>query len=101
REIGPADAAAGEPKPVERLRRGHLVDEVQVDEEQRRRFRLVAHDVRVPDALEHRLPHEVPIVADATRGGRGSSNPARYISGAGSPALIDQAPLPLPQEEGA
>ena len=34
RQIRSADAAAGEPQPVERLRAGHLVDEVQVDVDQ-------------------------------------------------------------------
>jgi len=33
-EVGPAHGAAGEAQPVEGLRRGHLVHQVQVDEEQ-------------------------------------------------------------------
>ena len=36
REIRPAHAATGEPQPVERLRRRHLVDQVQIDVEKRR-----------------------------------------------------------------
>ena len=52
REVGPAHAATGEPQALERLRRGDLVDEVQVDVEQRRLTRLVADDVLVPDLLE-------------------------------------------------
>ena len=33
--VRPADFAAGQPQPVERLRRGDLVDQVQVDVEER------------------------------------------------------------------
>ena len=44
--------AAREPQPLERLRRGDLVHEVQVDVEQRRLTRLVADDVPVPDLVE-------------------------------------------------
>ena len=36
RAVGPAHLAAREPQPLERLRGGHLVDEVEVDVEQRR-----------------------------------------------------------------
>ena len=41
-------------EPGERLRRGHLVDEVQIDVEDRRAARLLGDDVRVPDLLEQR-----------------------------------------------
>ena len=50
RLVGPADRAALEPQPVEGLRRGDLVDEVQVDVDQ-----PVADLVRVPDLVEQRL----------------------------------------------
>ena len=48
--VGAADPAALEPQPVERLRRGHLVDEVQVDVDQ-----PVGDLVGVPDLVEHGL----------------------------------------------
>ena len=47
-----AHAAALEPQPVERLRRGDLVDEVQVDVDQ-----PVRDLVGVPDLVEHRACH--------------------------------------------
>ena len=52
RQVGPPHAPAGEPQPLERLRRGDLVHEVQVDVEQRRLTGLVADDVPVPDLVE-------------------------------------------------
>ena len=39
---------------VERLRRSHLVHQMQVDVEQRRLARLLVDNVRVPYLLEHR-----------------------------------------------
>ena len=45
--------AAGEPQPVEGLRAGDLVDQVQVDVQQVRSGHLVG----LPDLLEHRLWH--------------------------------------------
>ena len=63
-EIGAPHAPPVEPQPVERLRRGHLVDQVQVDVEQRRLAGLLADDVRVPDLLEQRLaPSDVSTAA--------------------------------------
>ena len=52
---GPAHLAAGEPQALERLRRGDLVDEVQVDVEQRGPALALGrpHLVRLPDLLEH------------------------------------------------
>jgi hypothetical protein len=50
RAVGPAHRAAGQAQPVERLRAGHLVDEVQVDVEQAGR-----HLVGLPDLVEQRL----------------------------------------------
>ena len=52
RAVGPADAAAGEAQAVEGLRRGDLVDEVQVDVEQ-----ALGHLVGVPDLVEQRAGH--------------------------------------------
>ena len=61
RAVGPAHLAAGEPQPLERLRRGDLVDEVQVDVEQRGAALALGrpHLVRLPDLLEHGLGHQL------------------------------------------
>ena len=48
REIGPAHRPPGQAQAVERLRAGHLMDEVQVDIEQIRLAVGLAHDVCVP-----------------------------------------------------
>ena len=47
-QVGPADAAAGQPQAVEGLRRGHLVDQVQVDVQQVGFVGGLADDVPVP-----------------------------------------------------
>ena len=57
RELGPAHGAARQPEALEGLRRGDLVDEVEIDVEKRRPIRLLPHDVRVPHLLEERLRH--------------------------------------------
>ena len=57
RQVGPPDLAAGQPQALERLRPGDLVDEVQVDVEQRGLALLLEDDVAVPDLLEQRLRH--------------------------------------------
>ena len=54
-ELGTPHAATGEPQAVERLRAGHLVDEVQVDVEQVGFAGRRAHDVAVPDLLRQCL----------------------------------------------
>jgi hypothetical protein len=55
REVGPAHAAPGQAQGLERLRRGHLVNQVQVDVEQRRLVGRLHDDVTGPDAVEQRL----------------------------------------------
>jgi hypothetical protein len=55
--VGPADLEAAVPEPLERLGRGHLVDQVQVDVEDGRAVGLRDDDVLVPDLLEERLGH--------------------------------------------
>ena len=62
---GPADLPAGQAQPVEGLRRRDLVDEVQVDEEDRGARRVGrADDVVVPHLLEQRSPaHQTPPAA--------------------------------------
>ncbi len=70
RAVGAADAAAGEPQPLERLRARDLVDEVEVDEEQ-----VVADHVLVPDLLVQGLR---PITTSSGRRRRRTgSRPAR------------------------
>ena len=51
RQVGTADPAPGQAQPVERLRAGHLVQQVQVDEEQVRLAVGGADHVCVPDLL--------------------------------------------------
>ena len=51
RSLGPPDLSPGQPKPLERLRRSHLVDIVPVDIEDRVSVRLFVHDVGLPDLL--------------------------------------------------
>ena len=52
--LGPANLAAGKPQPLERLRAGHFVDQLEIDVENRLFPRLGVDDVVVPDLLEHR-----------------------------------------------
>ena len=54
RQVGAADLAAVQAQALERLRRRDLVDEVQVDVEERRLAGLLAYDVVLPDFLEQR-----------------------------------------------
>jgi hypothetical protein len=55
REVGTAHRAASQPQRLERLRAGDLVDEVQIDVEQRGLARPLLDDVRLPDLLEQGL----------------------------------------------
>jgi hypothetical protein len=57
RQIGAPHPSAREPEPFERLRRGHLVDQVQVDVEQGGLAALLVDDVALPDPVEQRLRH--------------------------------------------
>ena len=57
REVGAAHGAAGETQPVERLRRRDLVDQVEVDVEERRLARRLVDHVALPDPVEQRLRH--------------------------------------------
>ena len=50
-EVGPPHGATGQAQPVEGLRRGHLVDEVEVDVEQVGLAGRGVDDVAVPDLL--------------------------------------------------
>jgi hypothetical protein len=51
REIGPAHRAPGDAKPLERLRAGHLMDEVAIDIDQAGAVIAPRDDMRVPDFL--------------------------------------------------
>ena len=68
RAVGAADLPAGEPQPVEGLRRGDLVDEVEVDVDQ-----PLADLVGVPDLVEQRLgiAHQ-PLLSPAATTARNS-----------------------------
>ena len=71
RPVGPADLAPLEPQPVERLRRGDLVDEVQVDVDQ-----PLGDLVGLPDLVEHGPRHRLSSSA-ARRRPRPGTRPAR------------------------
>ena len=58
RQVGAADRAVGEAQAVEGLRRGHLVEEVEVDVEQVGLSRGAPDDVLVPDLLGQGLAHD-------------------------------------------
>ena len=51
REVGATHAAAGEPEGFERLRAGHLMDEMEIDVEEIRLAGRSMHDVALPDLL--------------------------------------------------
>jgi hypothetical protein len=55
--VRPAHTAAREPEPFECLRRGDLVDEMEVDVEQGRLLALLADEMALPDAVEKGLRH--------------------------------------------
>ena len=67
-EVGAADRPAGEAEPLERLRTGDLVDEVEVDVEQVGLTRRRPHDVLVPDLLGNRPAHDHPPRAPLSNG---------------------------------
>ena len=54
-EVGPADLATVEPQAVERLRRGHLVDEVEIDIEEVWLALSSAHDMAFPHLVRQGL----------------------------------------------
>ena len=57
RQVRTPHGPAREPQALERLRRRHLVDEVQVDEEERRLAGLFPDDVALPRPVEERARH--------------------------------------------
>ena len=58
-QVGPPQLAARQPEAVEGLRRGDLVDEMEVDEEQRGLAGRLRDDVALPDLVEEGLGHRV------------------------------------------
>src|SRR5581483_4299507 len=68
RQLRPAHRAPGEAQRLERLRRGDLVDEVQVDVEEVGQALGRAHHMCVPDLLEERAAH-APTLAHNRRNG--------------------------------
>ncbi len=56
RQVRSPDPAPGQPEPVERLRAGHLMDQVAVDVQERRLLRRGDH-MAIPDFLEQGLRH--------------------------------------------
>ena len=54
-QVGPADLEAAGGQPGERLGRGHLVDEVEVDVQHGRQAGKLRHHVAVPDLVESRV----------------------------------------------
>src|SRR5215216_184485 len=58
-QFWPAHRATGRAQTVESLRRRDLVHEVQVDVEQRRLVRRLAHGVRVPNLFEECPWHKI------------------------------------------
>ena len=87
-ELGSADVPSGQAQPVERLRAGDLVDEVEVDVEQVRLAGRRAHDVAVPDLLRQRLGWHV-----SHSGWAAPQTPYARIVTATSEIVVD-APLP-------
>ena len=76
RAVGPPHGPAGYGEALERLRRGHLVDEVQVDVEEVVAVATRLHDVLVPDLVVHGArPHgeEAAARGGAARGAERSS----------------------------
>ena len=57
--VGTTYGPTGQPQPLERLRRGDLVDQVEVDEEEVRLPRRAPDDVLVPDFLAQGPAHDL------------------------------------------
>ncbi len=93
REVGPAHAPAGEPEPLECLRRRDLVDQVQVDEQQGGLALGLGHEVPLPDLLEQRLAH--------TASSCSTPRPSRRRSPTTSPTTIRSSGHPLRDNERA
>ncbi len=66
-QVGAPHLAAGRPQPVERLRAGHLVQQVKVDIEQVGLALRAAHHVGVPDFLGERTAHHALSLQVASR----------------------------------
>src|SRR5262249_48829172 len=67
RQVGPADRPARHPEPVERLRAGHLVHQVEVDIQQVGLAVGAAHHMGVPDLARQRASHHSSPLSDGAR----------------------------------
>ena len=67
RQLGPPNSAAVQAERLERLRARHLVHEMQVDVEQRRRAVLLGDEVRVPDLAKQRAHRSRSAAYDPNR----------------------------------
>src|SRR5439155_1603211 len=76
RQVRPADASVTEPQALERLRRRHLVNEVEVDIEQVRFALTGGHHMVIPDLRRHRPSHYLLSARARTRSARSRSRRA-------------------------
>jgi hypothetical protein len=93
--IGSAHPATGEPKTLERLRGGHLMNEVAVDVEDACAVLQTLDHVAVPYFVEQRFRHFVPLIF--------SPSPCGTGSGGGGPHARSRRltpPLPPPTRGG-
>ena len=98
-EVRAADRPAGLAKAVERLRAGHLVDQVEVDEEQIRLALGRPDDVVVPDLLAQRLAHDPTALSFASVSAKlAFQHPRRQYQGMDNTSgvgVLDKAALVL------
>ena len=92
RQVGPAHRAAGQPQPVEGLRAGDLVHEVQVDVEQVGLALGPSHDVRLPDLLGQRACHRDALLGLASQPMR---RQYRYMDNSSGVGVLDKAAIVL------
>ena len=85
REVGAADRTAGQAQPVEGLRAGHLVHEVQVDVEEVGLALGATHDVGVPDLLGQRARERVGVSHGVLQGFSVGTSRMLAISDGGMP----------------
>ena len=94
-QVRPAHRAAGQPQPVERLRTGDLVHEVQIDVEQVRLALGPAYDVGLPDLLGQRSRHGSLPVRRAILASRRLRRQYRYMDNSSGVGVLDKAAIVL------
>src|SRR5207247_4287046 len=67
-QVGTPHRAAGQPERLERLGRGDLVHEVQIDVEEVGQALCAARDMALPDLVEERQPHASTLARVPARG---------------------------------